>query len=236
MHHHRRSIRLRTFDYRTPGLYAVTICTEHRAQLFGQIADGAMMLSPSGEMALHTWNEIPDAYPGVDIDAFVVMPNHIHGIVYLMPADQDVYPRTTLPIDTNTVGAPPRGRPLPPQNPPISETRAHEQSATNMVSNPGIGAGHPGRPRRGAPTESCDDVRPAGERRLSLFDVVERYKSLTTKRYGDGVRNDGWTSYPGKLWQRGYYERVVRDERELDKFRRYIEANPVRWFEDRYRE
>jgi len=67
-----------------------------------------------------------------------------------------------------------------------------------------------------------------------LSDVVERFKSLTTKRYGEGVRAEGWTPYDGHLWQRGYYDRVVRNERELDRFRRYIDANPARWFEDPY--
>jgi REP element-mobilizing transposase RayT len=65
---------------------------------------------------------------------------------------------------------------------------------------------------------------------------MERFKSLTTHRYGDGVRSNGWQTYPGKLWQRGYYERVVRNEAELAKFRNYIETNAARWKEDPYRE
>jgi REP element-mobilizing transposase RayT len=68
---------------------------------------------------------------------------------------------------------------------------------------------------------------------LSLPDVVHRFKSLTTSRYGDGVRNAGWTPYEGRLWQRNYFERVIRNERELDGLRAYIEANPLRWNEDK---
>jgi REP element-mobilizing transposase RayT len=71
--------------------------------------------------------------------------------------------------------------------------------------------------------------------RLSLFEVMERFKSLTTYRYGQGVRNDGWPPYRGRLWQRDYYERVIRNEAELTRFRNYIEVNPARWFEDPYR-
>jgi REP element-mobilizing transposase RayT len=61
---------------------------------------------------------------------------------------------------------------------------------------------------------------------------MERFKSLTTYRYGVGVKDEGWVRYRGKLWQRDYYERVVRDEVELERFRRYIEINPARWLED----
>lgn len=87
----------------------------------------------------------------------------------------------------------------------------------------------------GASTRFPEGDGPAGQRRLSLFDVVERFKSLTTKRYAGGVRTEGWQPYPGKLWQRGYYERVVSNEAELTKFRDYIEGNPAQWFEDPYR-
>jgi putative transposase len=168
--HHRRSIRLRGFDYRTPGLYVVTICTEHRLHLFGEVVDGEMQPSPAGEMVEQTWDEMPSAYPGVDIDAFVAMPNHVHGIVFLVPQHTDLYPMS------------PTGIP----------------------------------------------------RRLSLSDVVERFNSLTTKRYGEGVMEQGWPPYDGRLWQRGYYDRIVRNEYDLNKFRRYIGANPARWFEDPY--
>ena len=67
-----------------------------------------------------------------------------------------------------------------------------------------------------------------------MSDVVERFKSLTTKRYGDGVRTQGWPPYDGHLWQRGFYDRIVRNQYDLGKFRRHIDANPARWFEDPY--
>lgn len=81
--HHRRSIRLKGYDYAQAGAYFVTINLEHRLCLFGEIKNGAMNLNPAGKMVLRVWEEIPQKYPGVDIDAFVVMPNHIHGIIVL---------------------------------------------------------------------------------------------------------------------------------------------------------
>ncbi len=86
---HRRSIRLKGYDYRTPGLYVVTICTQHRVSLLGEVVDGEMHPSPAGMMVQTVWDELPWAYPGVEIDAFVVMPNHVHGIVFLLPDDLD---------------------------------------------------------------------------------------------------------------------------------------------------
>jgi hypothetical protein len=92
--HQRRSIRLKGYDYATPGAYFVTVCTHERECLFGDIVDGVMRLNEAGRMVNTVWDEIPAHYPGIDVDAFIVMPNHIHGIVAI-------------------VGAAPRGRPGP---------------------------------------------------------------------------------------------------------------------------
>jgi putative transposase len=79
--HHRRSIRLRDYDYSQAGAYFVTICTQNRAYLFGAVMDGEMQLNNAGEIAKAVWNRLPATFPSVRVDAFVVMPNHIHGIV-----------------------------------------------------------------------------------------------------------------------------------------------------------
>ena len=84
--HHRRSIRLKGYDYSRPGAYFITICTQNRLCLFGQVVDGNMMLNDAGQMIQNTWDEIPRHYHGVDVDAFIVMPNHIHGVVIIVGA------------------------------------------------------------------------------------------------------------------------------------------------------
>ena len=76
-----------------------------------------------------------------------------------------------------------------------------------------------GQPQRAAPT-------------LSLPDAVHRFKTLTTKRYIDGVRNNNWLAFNGKLWQRNYFDRIIRNEKELLKIRNYIYFNPVNWDQD----
>ena len=67
---------------------------------------------------------------------------------------------------------------------------------------------------------------------MSLADVVHRFKTLTTKRYIDGVKQRGWPRFPGKLWQRNHYEHIIRDDTDLNVLRRYIVDNPARWVED----
>jgi len=93
----RRSIRLKNYDHTQPGAYFVTICTLNRIHLFGEIIDGEMWLNPAGEMGKTIWHEIPLQYPYVEIDAFVIMPNHIHGIISI--------------IENHSVGAVPCDRP-----------------------------------------------------------------------------------------------------------------------------
>ena len=68
---------------------------------------------------------------------------------------------------------------------------------------------------------------------LSLPDVVHRFKTLTTKRYADGVKESGWTPFPGRVWQRNYYEHIIRNEDSLNRIRQYILENPAEWAIDR---
>ena len=79
--HHRQSIRLKQYDYSQAGAYFVTICAQNRQCLFGGINNGTMMNNAAGEMISTIWHEIPEYYPGIGIDAFQIMPNHIHGII-----------------------------------------------------------------------------------------------------------------------------------------------------------
>jgi len=98
--HHRRSIRLEEYDYRQAGLYFVTICTQDRLCLFGEVVDGEMVLNEAGRMIRRIWDELPQHYPGVETDAVQIMPNHVHGIIIL----------TTAPVGRAPVPAP---NPLP---------------------------------------------------------------------------------------------------------------------------
>ena len=101
--HARRSIRLRGYEYAQPGACFVTICTQNRDCLFGEVVKGLMDVNDAGQMIQSVWDELPQHYPGVDVDAFVVMPNHIHGIILLTP-DETGQPQGVTPTSARRWG------------------------------------------------------------------------------------------------------------------------------------
>jgi putative transposase len=208
----RRSIRLKGYDYSRAGAYFITICVQNRQCLCGEISDGKMVLNHAGDMIQTVWDQIPSHYTGIEIDEFVVMPNHIHGIII--------------------VGATPRGCPVStPRGCPVSTPRGCPvepphgcHAAPIHRSGQAWGPGH-GQAQGPAPTGNSGT--------LSLGDIVHRFKTMTTKRYADGVKQFGWQSFPGRLWQRNYWEHIIRNEMELDRIREYIRTNPFQWDYDR---
>jgi putative transposase len=91
--HHRRSIRLRGFDYRSTGAYMVTVNTHRRAHLFGVVVDATMVLNALGQCALTQWQELAAHFPHIRLDTVVVMPDHLHAIIHIAPdAGEDVAP------------------------------------------------------------------------------------------------------------------------------------------------
>jgi putative transposase len=173
--HHRRSIRLPGCDYAHPGVYFVTLCTYYRECLFGTVGAGGVRLSEWGRVARDEWLRTAQVRPEIELDAFIVMPNHIHGIVII--------------TDDAVVGA--QGL-APLRKPPQPQPALY-------------------RPPR------------------SLGSFVAGYKMAVTKRI-NRLRDT-----PGaRVWQRNYYERVIRDDGELARGRGYVAANPGRWAEDDY--
>jgi REP element-mobilizing transposase RayT len=107
--HHRRSLRLQGYDYSQPGAYFVTICTQNNAYLFGDIVDGEMLLNDAGQMVRAVWNELARNYPGIGIDTFVIMPNHIHGIITIHSPAVGAGPRTCPSLRARRGHRPPPG-------------------------------------------------------------------------------------------------------------------------------
>jgi len=151
-------MRLEGYDYSQEGRYFITICTQGRRCMFGEIIGDRVQLNDAGLVIESWWRKLADKFPIVQTDEYVVMPNHFHGIV--------------------NVGAAPCGRP----------TTRNES----------------GQPHRVAPT---------------LVDIVHWFKTMTTNKYIRGVKEGDWLPFRKKLWQRNYYEHVIRDEDELNHFR-----------------
>ena len=163
------SKRLPDYDYSQPGAYFVTMCTTDRRCIFGQIIDGKMRLNKNGMVVAEQWVGLPTHHPNLFLDEFVIMPNHIHGIIRLSGASQT-----------------------------------------------SVGAGF-------QPAHASPETKP----NHGLSEIVrgfKTYSSLTINRL-QGRSGQG-------VWQRNYYEHVVRTEDDLDAIRRYIGENPLKWAED----
>jgi len=172
--HHRRSIRLEGYNYSSGSAYFVTICTFQRQCLFGQIVDGEMQPNEIGQIVAEEWLQSRMIRKEIDFDQWVIMPNHLHGIVLIELID---------PVGVNDR--------LPLQ-------------------------------RMGQPQRVVPPMKP---RSLSSF--IAGFKSGTTKRINT-ARNLPRTP----VWQRNYYEHIIRNEESLQKVQQYIQNNPATWQDD----
>ena len=161
---HRRLTRLKEYDYSKPGGYFITICTKNRSCFLGEIDNDRMILNHYGEIVRLSWLELPEPYHNVELDVFVIMPNHIHGIIFLKD----------------------------------------------------VGAG-----LKPAPTVSSYHC-------LALPEIIRAFKTFSSRKINE-LRNTSGTS----VWQRNYYEHVIRRDESLDQIREYIVTNPLRWALDR---
>jgi putative transposase len=188
----RKSIRLHGFDYTTHGAYFITICSHQREHLFGTILEGQMQPNGLGTILLEEWNTTGKR-PNVVLDEFVTMPNHIHGILWIVSSEGA--DTTTSPV----VGAQ-RAAPLREQQFIHSQQELMVSKNINAVS--ALQAG-------------------------SLGAIVRGYKSAVTKQARILIGNPHL-----QVWQRNYFERVIRNERELNAVREYIALNPQNWLFD----
>ena len=157
---HRRSIRLRGYDYSSPGAYFVTLCAQNREHFFGHTDDGNLCLNDAGKMVERWYNEVCRKFPVIECGEMIVMPNHFHCIWQITKQD------ATINIPT----------------------------------------------------------------------VVQWFKTMTTNEYIHGVKELGWPPFDKRLWQRNYFERIIRDNHAYENIRNYIQTNPERWNSDQLRE
>ena len=153
--HHRRSIRLKGYDYSKPGAYFITICTHQRKRLFGEVVDGQMQLNNLGNIARSHWCRLEKHHAHIRLDEFVVMPDHFHGIV--------------------------------------------------IIKNLGIDA-------------------KSDRQYKAIPEIIRGFKTFSARQIN---RTRQVSGVP--LWQRNYYERIVRNESELNNIQKYILNNPQNW-------
>jgi REP element-mobilizing transposase RayT len=159
---YRKSNRLPDYDYSQDGYYFVTICTKNKEEHFGKIKDGKMILSKIGVIADRCWIEIPMHFPNVKLDEYIIMPDHIHGIVVI---------------------------------------------------------------------EGCDDMDMVGNRHACSLQERRQYQKLPIMigSFKSAVTKLCKRSDCDLVWQRSFYDHVIRNERSLLDIREYIQNNPIKW-------
>jgi putative transposase len=173
--HHRRSIRLKGYDYAQTGAYFITICTKDMKCIFGTIENTEMILNEFGEIAYNEWSKLPERFTMIELDVFQIMPNHMHGIIIL-----------------NTVGA-------------------------SLAV---------------APTEERATVKVAPTGESTIGDIVGAYKSIVFNECLNIFKERN--EIMGKLWQRNYYEHIIRNDLAYHNISNYILNNPVKWAADKF--
>ncbi len=191
--HHRKSIRLKGYDYSRPGLYFITICVQNRACLFGHIENGKMILNHAGQLVENEWLKISQRFPNVRLHQYVVMPNHFHAILQIV---------TNPPVGATLVVA-------------HDDVVAHDKSAQQTHN------------------RATTRVAPTGKNN-TLGDMVGAFQSIVTVEYIRGVKNLEWKPFNGKLWQRNYWEHIIRNDNSYQRISNYIQNNPLNWMDDKF--
>ena len=282
--HRRRSLRLKGYDYTQAGAYFVTITIQGRLCLFGEVVSEEMRLNEAGVMAYKVWAALPHRFPVIEIDAFVVMPNHLHGIIIInQPVGASLVDAQSCD-DKSIVGASLVDAQSCDNKSIVGASLVDAQSCDNKSI---VGASL-------VDAQSCDDKSIVGAslvdaqsrddksivgaslvdaqsrddksivgaslvdaqsrddksivgaslvdtptegnqgtNRFALGDVVGAYKSLTTVEYVRGVKTMKWPPFHGRLWQRNYYEHIVRHNESLEGIQQYILNNPGQWAFDK---
>jgi putative transposase len=246
--HNRRSIRLAGYDYASPGAFFVTIVAQGRACLFGKIVDGEIHLNDAGRMVWRWWEELGRKFSNCVPGAFVVMPNHVHGVVQIVDDDfsggrgfggndgagghDDLGAHDNSGAYDNPgahTGAPLR------IYPGSDDSGAHDDPGANDNSGArdDLGAYDNSGAHIGAPLPDAGEYDDSGAHTgAPLPEIVQWFKTMTTNEYIRGVKSCAWTPFIGKLWQRNYYDHIVHDEAALSRIEQYILDNPRRWAMD----
>lgn len=232
----KRLARLKDYDYKQAGYYFLTICTHHKEPLLGEVKDGKVISNVYSSIVQNTWNELPKHYENVELDEFIIMPDHIHAIIQLKDpvletglSSLDEICNSAPSVEIGLIGVPLQVS--SDRSKPISTTLQDYQSvqenpskqdsyATSSVE---IGLTE-------EPFQVSDDrYKPISTtnnriKQYSLAEVVRGFKTFSAIRINRVRETKGLS-----VWQKNYFERIVRNEKELNNIRQYISSNPQRY-------
>ena len=215
--------RLPGWDYTSPGYYFITICIRDRLCVLGEIRNGKVHLTPAGIIAEKYWRVIPSHFPSAGLDAFIIMPNHMHGIIQIVetPDSGGSKPCHHPPVET-----PDQGGSKPCHHPPVETP---DQGGSKPCHHPPVET-----PDSGVSTTidhfsvSPDESKFKNKQWKpgSLGVIINQYKRICTIEIRKHL--------PSFQWQPRYYDHIIRTEEDLNRIREYIIFNPLKWTEDKY--
>jgi len=222
--HNRRSIRLKGYDYAKAGLYFITICCQDRAHLFGEIIDGEMNLNLYGQIAYEEWLQTEQIRENCKLHEFIIMPNHIHGIIEISFNKGENEGKGRFQSPSHTIGSFIRGFKI-----------ATIKKIKDRINNSGctgelqfapteLSESAPTELSESAPTELSESA-PTGLSEFAPTDSTSKANSAPTKKIQE---------LDFKIWQRNYYEIIIRDEKAYHHISNYIINNPAKWNEDKF--
>ncbi|MBI9036204.1 MAG: transposase [Bacteroidales bacterium] len=218
--HNRKSIRLKGYDYSQEGLYFITICTHNRECLFGEIANNTMILNNAGKIANQCWLQIPHHFPNTQLHQHIIMPNHIHGIIEIVGANNH------SPDNDCTNHSPDNH----------FTNHSPDNHFTNHSSNNDFTDHSPDNdftnhsPDNGT-VNWAKNISPLRSPSKTIGSMVRGYKIGVTKWFRE---NMGDLFPVGKsAWQRNYWEHIIRNEKSYINISEYIINNPTNWKNDK---
>ena len=202
--HHRRTIRLKGYDYSQEGRYFITICCQNRKCRFGKIENNKMILNDAGKIADECWLDIPKHFPNAILHEYVIMPNHVHGIIELSPTvGVENFQPGVENVGVENVGVE-NFQPLPPPPSRNEFQKIIPRSIGSIV--------------RGFKIGVTKWFRNVG---VENFQCPYR---VTGRKF----------SAPTTIWQRNFHEHIIRDEQSYQRIAQYIINNPAKWKEDKF--
>jgi len=252
--HHRRSIRLKGYDYSQAGLYFITICCENRKYRFGKIENNEMILNELGNIAYDEWVKLAERFPKFELDVFQIMPNHIHGVILLngvvgagfTPAQNTDTQNNDNTIEQPEIGQPEIGKPKIGQ-PEIGQLQnGQPENGQPEIEQPEIGQTEIEQPQNGQPEIGQTEIgqlqngqpeigQPQGiapTTTSTVGDIIGAYKSLVANGCLEIFKSKN--KIMGKLWQRNFYENIIRNPQSYQRISDYIINNPAKWSDDKF--
>ncbi len=222
--HNRKSLRLKNYDYSIEWLYFITISVKDKLCLFGNLKDWKNALFESWKMINHYWLELENKYNQIKLHEYIIMPNHFHWIIQVEPS-----------VGANLCVCPDYPNYSNHSNPHVCPDELQNDS-NNLCTNNPMSADNLGWTHKNSGW--THRFTPTGGKfvydKNSICSVIQWFKTMTTNKYIKMVHN--WLAEPfyKKLWQKNYYEHIIRNEESYLKISDYIRNNPIKWKEDTF--